>query len=235
MAIVATHSRAVGSFVVVAVTIASSTTFAIIASGWVLATRGARDLSFSVPGNYLIDVAFNKRFFGITVVTDWPNLQRPRWLAGGWGPETRGRAHSESSWLGVYFGSDSLQFAETADGTVPLSPDAGPIASQLLFDGGSERWFSEPAQWSRYLNSRWIAAPYWMLAAFTGAMPAIWAVRRVVIRLRKARSRRAGRCRKCGYDLRATTDRCPECGTGKVGLQSHMARGGKLASADPEI
>ncbi len=54
--------------------------------------------------------------------------------------------------------------------------------------------------------------PAWFIAALTAALPMIrvpW-----LVRLAKARARRkAGSCPICGYDLRATPDRCPECGT----------------------
>jgi hypothetical protein len=52
------------------------------------------------------------------------------------------------------------------------------------------------------------AAPFWFLTGILLVLP-LWDLRGMVRRRRYA-SR--GRCRKCGYDLRATPARCPECG-----------------------
>ena len=56
---------------------------------------------------------------------------------------------------------------------------------------------------------RYVVAPYWFLFACTGsfALFCVWARARVF-----RRGRRSGVCRRCGYDLRATPERCPECG-----------------------
>lgn len=59
-----------------------------------------------------------------------------------------------------------------------------------------------------------IAAPCWLLVLATGVPGATWMLTRWVHRRYEA-SRRDGRglvCPKCGYDLRATPERCPECG-----------------------
>ncbi|HEY7091010.1 MAG TPA: hypothetical protein VH518_23135, partial [Tepidisphaeraceae bacterium] len=50
--------------------------------------------------------------------------------------------------------------------------------------------------------------PYWSILVLSSIVPAIWVYRR----LRAGRRTQAGHCANCGYDLRATPDRCPECG-----------------------
>jgi hypothetical protein len=50
--------------------------------------------------------------------------------------------------------------------------------------------------------------PDWALVLPTGAPPALW----LLARRRRRRRSSSGYCLTCGYDLRATPDRCPECG-----------------------
>ena len=60
----------------------------------------------------------------------------------------------------------------------------------------------------------YIAVPFWAIVATFGLPVALWCVG---WRRRQKRNRVAlGLCPDCGYDLRATPHRCPECGAGAV-------------------
>ena len=56
-----------------------------------------------------------------------------------------------------------------------------------------------------------VCLPYW--AVFAPTAGAAWLCLSGTARRRRAARARAGLCRACGYDLRATPGRCPECGT----------------------
>ena len=56
-----------------------------------------------------------------------------------------------------------------------------------------------------YQRMRSISVHFGLILLLTAVAPSLWLLRRP--------SRHKGVCRRCRYDLRATPDRCPECGT----------------------
>lgn len=53
-----------------------------------------------------------------------------------------------------------------------------------------------------------LAIPYWAVCAFFSVLPGI----SLVVHVKRPWRVTENGCAQCGYDLRATPDRCPECG-----------------------
>jgi len=58
------------------------------------------------------------------------------------------------------------------------------------------------------LSGGHVCLPVWFVALLFSVAP----LRRLELKIRSRRRHEVGRCPACGYDLRATPDRCPECG-----------------------
>jgi hypothetical protein len=66
------------------------------------------------------------------------------------------------------------------------------------------------------------AFPYWLAVGLTLVAPVSWGIGRIQHRQRLRSAMNL--CSQCGYDLRATPQRCPECGTiPKSRPQLHLA------------
>jgi hypothetical protein len=167
---------------------------------WIRSRTHQDAFSFAWPGR-LIEIGWQemgpRRIPHLVIVHNWPNWRSVEHDSGG---RVRGLnpsivyagGHREEAKypLGIRYlfePADWVQFLERDELRNPVDPPRYPV-SIVYFD-------SWPA-----------------LFLIPTPLPMLWLI--VVIRRRnRVRMPRKGLCVACGYDLRATPDRCPECGT----------------------
>ena len=133
------------------------------------------------------------------------------WLLGGWiqvqGIETYGLPNDDVSKARAY-GNGSFRFRSD-----PMAPQVGGVFSQrwpwvywLHFQASGASTYAG----LNGLSHVWkFGVCLWPVTLIELVLPIAWVWRRDKRRHHRLR----GLCPRCGYDLRATPDRCPECGT----------------------
>lgn len=110
----------------------------------------------------------------------------------------------------IPFGSEMGLSAQTMSAS---RDEFGPV-HDLLFDPSNEKWHFLGFHTATGTVSTWnwkysaLIIPYWALIIPLTILP-FMGFRRLIVRHRR---KRRGQCLACGYDLRQSPDRCPECG-----------------------
>jgi hypothetical protein len=98
---------------------------------------------------------------------------------------------------------------------------------------GSEVMVGDMPLWVAFPRNPVAGVPHWGVVLGSAVLPAAWVMhrrRKAVAAKRIAR----GECAACGYDLRATPGRCPECGATRLPHHSPAQRTATASSGAAE-
>ena len=102
-----------------------------------------------------------------------------------------------SFWLALSISGNAIVWLLMLNSKSSFSPDA----PQTIFGVSVPYSVSMNLTLLELFAGAYLFGPMLLVTLF------VWLIRRL------SRSHPPGYCRKCGYDLRASPDRCPECGT----------------------
>lgn len=133
----------------------------------------------------------------------------------------------------LFFGSD-IPWGEEKAFTLDAGTVGGEDATKIhdfVFDPTNEKWkFLGFHAAGGTVASQWkfssIIVPYWALVTPLSLL----ALRIFSSRITRWRRKRKGQCLTCGYDLRQSPERCPECGARPGERSDHAAAGASKAS-----
>jgi hypothetical protein len=115
-------------------------------------------------------------------------------------PRAKGFVHDACGfWICVQHSGPAYMFNYNG----PSPPTTQEMEADPEGHGGTQIWQSH--------DDDGVVVPHWFLLLLAALLPVVQVAKR--LRNQRAEKRRAkGLCARCGYDLRATPERCPECG-----------------------